>query len=40
MNGRLTLADLIQQIQQTKNPVTYWALKQCIIDRLNRRELT
>lgn len=36
---RKTLDDLIEQLRQTTNPVTYWALKVCIMDRINRRAL-
>lgn len=35
---RKTLQELISELQNTTNPVTYWSLKVCIIDRLNRRE--
>lgn len=34
---RKTLLELIEELKQTKNPVTWWSLKVCIIDRLNRR---
>jgi hypothetical protein len=35
---RKSLHDLITELQHTTNPVTYWALKVCVIDRLNRKE--
>lgn len=34
---RKTLYDLIEELKVTTNPVTYWALKVCIIDRINRK---
>jgi len=39
-NGkRKTLIQLIEELKVTKNPVTYWALKVSIIDRLERKVL-
>lgn len=35
-NGRKTLSDIVEQLKITTNPVTYWALKQCMIDRIDR----
>jgi hypothetical protein len=37
---RKTLQDLINELKQTSNPVTYWSLKMCIIDRLDRKDLS
>jgi hypothetical protein len=36
---RKTLDELLTELKQTTNPVTYWALKECIIDRLNRKDI-
>jgi hypothetical protein len=36
---RKTLNELLSELKQTINPVTYWALKECIIDRLNRKDI-
>lgn len=38
MNSRKSLFNLIEEIKITTNPVTYWALKCCIFDRLNRKD--
>ena len=37
---RKTLDDLITELKITTNPVTYWAIKVCIIDRLNRKDFS
>ena len=40
-NGkRKTIIDLINQLKVTTNPVTYWAIKVAIINRLERKDLS
>lgn len=35
-SAKVSIFDLIEQLRKTDNPVTRWALKQCILDRLKR----
>ena len=36
--GRVTLSELKRQLEDSKNPVTRWALKECIKDRIERND--
>jgi hypothetical protein len=36
---RKTINELLHELKKTTNPVTYLALKECIIDRLNRKDV-
>ena len=35
---RTTLEELLQQLKDSTNPVTDWALRECILDRLKRKD--
>jgi len=37
---RATLGDLIKQLKNSSNPVTDWVIRECIIDRLKRKDFT
>jgi len=37
---RATLSDLIKQLKNSRNPVTNWVIRECIIDRLKRKDFT
>ena len=38
--GRVSLVGLIDQLSNSKNVVTDWVIKECIKDRLNRKDFS
>lgn len=38
-NGK-GLNEMLEELRNETNPVTYWVIKQCIIDRLERNDLS
>lgn len=34
------LDELLKELRECENPVTYWTIKQCIYDRLERNDLS
>jgi hypothetical protein len=36
--GKVLIAELLEQLRKEKNPVSAWSIRECIIDRLKRKD--